>query len=115
MTFYAEYGPIEEFLVGRCGKTEKEAMYVSFREFEMLSKGKEQEIRLAWEIARWEQFMQMGMSPYIKSIDKPRTPSGFFRLPWDAQEEKPKMQPLTKGQIDTLNDIREMFYKRKNS
>lgn len=106
-----DYDAIEAFLVGRCGKTEREAMLTSFREFRLLSEGHEQALRERWEIARWEQWMQVNLSPYIKPLHKPRRPRDLMRFPWendDSTETVP--EPLTHGQAERLNGIMKNFY-----
>ena len=114
MTLYVDYAPIEEFLVGVCGKTEREAMYTSFREVEMLEKGRQEYMKMYWEIARWEQFMQVSISPNIKPGNKPHTPQAMLRFPWERQAETRAPEPLTLEQRESLDSIRAMFYRKKN-
>lgn len=111
---YVDYAPIEEFLVGVCGKTEREAMYTSFREVEMLEKGKQEVMKLHWEIARWEQFMQVSISPNIKRGSKPHTPQAMLRFPWERQVMEAKVpERLSEGQKASLTEIKEMFYNKR--
>lgn len=115
MTLYVDYAPIEEFLVGVCGKTEREAMYTSFREVEMLEKGRQEYIKMYWEIARWEQFMQVSISPNIKPGNKPHTPQAMLRFPWERQMMEVKAPDrLTEEQKVGLTEIKEMFYRKRN-
>lgn len=100
--------------MGVCGKTEREAMYTSFREVEMLEKGRQEQMRMQWEIARWEQFMQVSISPNIKPGSKPRTPQAMLRFPWERQAEAMAPEPLTLEQRESLDSIRAMFYRKKN-
>ena len=110
MTLYVDYAPIEEFLVGVCGKTEREAMYTSFREVEMLEKGRQEVMKLHWEIARWEQFMQVSISPNIKPGSKPHTPQAMLRFPWERQMMEVKVPDrLTEEQKVGLTEIKGMF------
>lgn len=103
---------MEEFLVGVCGKTEREAMYVSFREARMLQEGYDRRMRIHWEVARWEQFMQVSISPDIRRNSKPRTPQAMLRFPWEMEFKEEVPAPLTQEQKRTLSDIRSMFYNK---
>lgn len=103
---------MEEFLVGVCGKTEREAMYVSFREARMLQEGYDRRMRIHWEVARWEQFMQVSISPDIKRGSKPHTPQELLRFPWDEKIKREVSESLTHEQKRTLSDIRSMFYSK---
>lgn len=101
--------------MGVCGKTEREAMYTSFREVEMLEKGRQEYMKMYWEIARWEQFMQVSISPNIKPGSKPHTPQAMLRFPWERQMMEVKVPDrLTEEQKASLADIKEMFYRKKN-
>lgn len=111
MTLYVDYDPIEKFLVGRCGKTEKEAMYTSFREVMMLDEGMQHEDRLRWEIARWEQYMQINLTPNLKPGTRPRRLQDVLRFPWEDQMEYKAPERLTTDQKKALLSIKEMFYK----
>ena len=87
-------------------------MYVSFREVRMLQEGYDRRMRIHWEVARWEQFMQVSISPDIKKGSKPHTPQELLRFPWDAEIKREESDPLTHEQKRTLSDIRSMFYSR---
>lgn len=103
---------MEEFLVGVCGKTEREAMYVSFREARMLQEGYDRRMRIHWEVARWEQFMQVSISPNIRRNSKPHTPQAMLRFPWEMEFKEEVPAPFSQEQKQALSDIRSMFYNR---
>ncbi len=77
-----DYAPIEEFLVARCGKTEREAGLTSFREYRMLREGKDEEWKERMELARWVVFNIYTQNPYIKP-PKAWTPRQYIRFPWE--------------------------------
>lgn len=77
-----DYAPIEAFLVGRCGKNEREAGLTTYREYQMLLEGKEQDHRDLMEVARWVCFNIYSMNPYIKGT-KARNPRSYIRFPWE--------------------------------
>ena len=77
-----DYAPIETFLVGRCGKTEREAGLTSFREYRMLREGKDEEWKERMELARWTCFQLYLQNPYIKP-PKAQTPRQYIRFPWE--------------------------------
>lgn len=75
-------------------------------EYLALRKAFEEKRRQAWEIARWEQFNQISISPYIKRSDKPRRVIDLVRFPWDedAQGEQ-NVYRLTDEELSKLNKI----------
>lgn len=91
-------------------------MLTSFHEFRLLAEGHDQDLRERWEIARWEQWMQVNLSPYIKPLHKPRRPCDLMRFPWeedDSQETVP--EPLTPEQTERLGGIMKTFYMEQKS
>ena len=86
-------------------------MLTSFHEFRLLAEGHGQALRERWEIARWEQWMQVNLSPYIKPLHKPRRPCDLMRFPWEDDESTETVpEPLTHGQAERLNGIMKNFY-----
>lgn len=82
-----DYSPIEAFLVGRCGLTEKQAALTSMNEYKLRVEGDEKAQVQRWEVARWQMWYRTMLSPDIKSINKPKHPTDLFLLP---NEQKPK-------------------------
>jgi len=74
-------------------KTEKEAACTTFGEFRALYEQREQERRDAWEIARWEEWHQTVMNPYVKQGNKPRTPKSMMRFPWETEDLTREITP----------------------
>ena len=58
-----DYTPIQAFLVGRCGKTIREAALTSLEEFNLLAEGFTQNQRETWERERWRVYMDCAISP----------------------------------------------------
>ena len=82
----------------------------------MLVEGKEEELKRLWEIARWEQYMQVCISPDIKPHNKPTRPDRSIRFPWETKQEDEYNvpHPLNEQQKCTLNDIMKTFYNQRN-
>ena len=104
-----DYGPIEAFLVGRCGKSEREAGLTSFREYRMLTEGKVAEGRERMELARWIAFRIYQMNPWIKP---PRavTEKSYCRFGWEEITEEEAKEAAARCQVseeeqDKLNEI----------
>ena len=111
---------MEEFLVGRCGKTEREAGLTSYREFRMLVKGKEAEEHERWELARWQAFNNLLLSPHIKAIKKPKSPKAWFRFPWerpddDEVEKIKRNSKVTAAEVAELERIFADYHSRVKS
>lgn len=104
-----DYGPIEAFLVGRCGKSEREAGLVSFHEYQLLLDGKEEEDRERRMLARWIAFRIYEMNPYIKP---PRavTEKSYYRFGWEEMTEEEAKEAaarciVTEEDNEKLNEI----------
>ncbi len=70
--------------------------------------GYERQQHHAWEIARWQEWHQTMLNPYIKPADRPKTPKALVCFPWEQPDEarvKPADCHLTKEQIAELNKI----------
>lgn len=98
--------------------TEEQAARTGFREFLLRRKGKEEEQRERWTIARWMCWQDVLLSPNIKQGSKPRTPTAFCRFPWEQgeaeeMEEKAKAFRITPEQEAELNRIMADFDARK--
>lgn len=69
--------------------TREQAGWTSYEEFAMRKKGKDEEVKERWEIARWQMFIAHTMHPYIKPEKKARTPQKFAPFGWDEEYERP--------------------------
>lgn len=94
----------EEFLVGECGLSEREACLVTFRETEMRMKAAEKRRLESWEVARWEILNHINLSPNIKRGDKPKRVEDILRLPTD----KPKVRKVIEITEDEIIGLREI-------
>lgn len=61
-------------------------------------------------MARWIAWQNMLLSPNIKPVNKPRTPTAFCRFPWEEAEDeelkrKAKEYRVTPEEIAELNRI----------
>lgn len=100
-----DYAPIEAFLVGRCGKTLREAALTSLKEYELLVEGHSRVQQEKWERTRWEVFMGWAVSPNLKR--RPRTPQDVIRFPWEKESasEVVNVEPITEAEIAGLCEI----------
>lgn len=109
---------VEAFLIGRCGRTEREAALTGYHEYVRLREGKERELQEQYEIARWVCFNIMALSPNIKPYNKPKTLQAYARFPWErmtveeAEEAKAKCG-VTDEEAAKLNQIFDEIHKRK--
>lgn len=92
------YEPIEAFLVGRCGKSEREAALTSFLEYSLRAKGLERELQEKMEVARWIAFQIYMQNPYIKP-PRAKSPQSYLRLPWEEPTEDEVEQAATDCQV----------------
>ena len=81
-----DYGPIEDFLVGRCGMTQKQAACTSLLEYQQRIRGKEEERHEAWELARWVIFHKYLIAPFLKR--RPSKVTDVATFPWDKTKTK---------------------------
>lgn len=99
-----DYAPIEAFLVGRCGRTVREAAMTSLREYNLLVEGNNARIQEEWEQLRWQAYMQWSISPNLKR--RPKTPQDIIRFPWEKEKvAEVTIEPLTENEITKLCDI----------
>jgi len=113
-----DYSEIEAFLIGQCGKTQREAALTTFSEYRALMQGKAEQNRTAWEVARWRIWWEFQLSPNIKPEHKPREMTGICVFPWEADEYTEKMQNAAKtAEIseETQNALRALFGAKKES
>lgn len=100
-----DYTPIEVFLVGRCGKSIKQAAMTSKEEYDLLVEGHNAREREEWERLRWRVFMDWSISPNLKR--RPHTPQDVVRFPWEKEKaaEVKEYEPLTEAEIESLCNI----------
>lgn len=100
-----DYTPIEAFLVGRCGKTLKEAALTSLEEYKLLADGYNSREQEEWERVRWRVFMEWSISPNLKR--RPRKPQDVIRFPWEKEKttDVKEVEPLTENEIQQLSKI----------
>lgn len=99
-----DYTPIQAFLVGRCGKTVKEAALTSLVEYEILVEGYTRREQERWERMRWQVFMGWMTNPSLKR--RPKQPQDVIRFPWEKDETKAvEIEPLTEQEIRGLCEI----------
>lgn len=99
-----DYTPIEVFLVGRCGKSIKQAAMTSKEEYDLLVEGHNAREREEWERLRWRVFMDWSISPNLKR--RPHTPQDVVRFPWEkVKTEVKEYEPLTEKEIAGLCSI----------
>jgi len=100
-----DYRPIEAFLVGRCGKTVREAAMTSLEEYRLLVEGHDRKVQEEWERVRWHVYMEWAVAPLLKR--RPRTPQDVIRFPWDKEKtvDVSSYEPLTEEEIQELGKI----------
>lgn len=101
--------------MGIAGKSEKEAALTSMHEYRLLVEGHERKQRTQWEIARWQTWHEVLLSPNGCSGNKPKTPQALCRFPWEGeqpQETQPQNTRVTQEEADILN---EMFGRNKST
>jgi hypothetical protein len=100
-----DYAPIQAFLVGRCGKTIREAAQTSYAEYMLLVEGRNEAEKGDWEKVRWMAYMQWAISPNLKR--RPRTPQDVIRFPWEENKaaEAQNYEPLTEAEIERISKI----------
>lgn len=83
-------------MVGRCGKSEREAGLTSYNEYRLLLEGHEQELRERMEVARWICFHIYAQNPYIKE-PKARTLTSYVRFPWEEKISEEEQERILQG------------------
>lgn len=104
------------FLIGECGRTELEAAQTTFTELRALSRAHEARERREWERLRWQEWHQTMLSPYIKPVNKPRTPKAMMPFAWETPDnmEAPKGCEVTPEITELMADIFEKLKARNN-
>lgn len=95
--------PRRDFLIGVCGKTEREAEVVSWVELRALEKGHRDAEYSAWVRARFIAHTTYLFAPVFgKGVRKERDPRKFFPLPGDEvisdKPQKADKQPTAKDE-----------------
>lgn len=100
-----DYASIQTFLVGRCGKTIREAALTSYTEFELLAEGKRKEEQEEWERVRWMIYMDWAISPNLKR--RPHKPQDVIRFPWEKSQgpDVSSYEPLSEDEIQQISKI----------
>lgn len=100
-----DYAPVQAFLVGRCGKTLREAAMTSEEEYRLLRDGYEAREREEWEKMRWRVYMEWSISPNLKK--RPQKPQDVIRFPWERETppEIRNIEPLTEDEIMKISEI----------
>lgn len=112
-----DYGKIETFLVGRCGLTQVQAAQTSMTELRHLVEEANKQTQERWEIARWERWHALQLSPDIKPFNKPATPKAMMRFPWEEPDVEITKEDchISPEAEQALNDIVADFYARRNA
>lgn len=102
---------MRDWLIGHCGKTEREAEVTGWVELRALQKGKEQERYDAWARARMIAHSVYLFAPVFgRGARKETDPRRFFPLPGDEVErEQPTVVHLSEDDIKELNRINTMI------
>lgn len=111
-----DYGEIEAFLIGHCGKTQKEAALTTFNEYRLLMQGEAERNRTAWEVARWCVWWEFQLSPNIKPELKPREMADISVFSWEMADYIAKRKEAAKqAEIseETQNALRALFGAKK--
>ena len=83
--------------MGECGYTARQAAEVTFREYMYKFRAREKRAIEAWEVARWEVFQHIWLSP-IDNRHKPKRVTDVLRLPTDEREPRKNYISLTPSQ-----------------
>lgn len=85
------------------------------REFRLLREGAENAERRRWERARWQMFLAMQLSPYVRN--KPSTPEQWAPFGWERQAQEQKARTgdwsVSGGERRELDRIMDEFIKTK--
>jgi hypothetical protein len=100
-----DYAPVRAFLVGRCGKTLKEAAMTSAEEYNLLAEGHMRAQQEEWERLRWCAFMEWKISPSLKR--RPNKPQDLILFPWEKKEtsEVKNYEPMTEDDLMNISKI----------
>ncbi len=101
-----DYAPIQAFLVGRCGRTIREAAQTPYAEYLLLVEGRNEAEKGDWEKLRWMAYMHWRIAPNLKQ--RPKTPQDIITFPWEKGGNTPavkEMEPITETEIKKLSEI----------
>ena len=99
-----DYAPIEAFLVGRCGKSVRDAALTSYEEFVLRAEGHSKAEHEKWERMRWQVYMDWAISPNLKR--RPSRPEDVVRFPWEeTRRAEVNAEPLTEDEITRISEI----------
>lgn len=89
--------------------TQTQAARTSLREYMFRRRGKERELHIKWEIARWSEWMRRITLP---GRNKPASPEAMWRFPWEDAPEGPKPEDchISEETLAWLNDVRRRHY-----
>lgn len=79
--------------------TERQAALTSWHEYTLRVKGAEQEAQERWNVARWICWQNMLLSPYVKKHNKPSSPQGYCRFPWEQSSDEELAQKAREFRI----------------
>ena len=97
-----DYSEIERFLIGHCGMDEKGAALCSMRRYRLLREGFEARGEEIWKVARWMEWMNIGLTPNLKN--RPKRPEDLFKLPSDREIWVDKIE-ITEDIMTALKSI----------
>ena len=95
--------------------TQKQAALTSMGEYQQRLKGKEEERREAWELARWEIFHTYLIAPFLKR--RPSKATDIATFPWEKTTTKKATKRTARVQQwekDALAAIMTDFLARRN-
>ena len=105
-----------DFLIGCCGKTEREAETVSWTELRALEKAFADREHAAWDRARFIAHLNYLTQPvWGKGVTKERDARKFHPFPWDKLTEAelhPTVVKITKKDEEKLNKIFELVHSK---
>lgn len=97
--------PRRDWLIGHCGKTEREAEVVSWVELRALLKGRDEREYGEWVRARFiAHTIYLHIPVFGKGVRKEKDPRRFFPLPGDKEDDKPTVVRVTKKQMARLDE-----------
>ena len=105
-----DYAPIEAFLVGQCGMTQRQAALTSVGEYLQRREGFEKAQQLEWEKCRW---VAWGIFSHFVGKNRPRTPQQWVKFPWEHTAPAPMIE-ITESDEKTLNDIFNDFVAKRD-
>lgn len=107
--------PRRDFLIGCCGKTEREAEVTTWVELRALEKGYTDHEHAEWNRARFIAHLNYLTTPVMgKGVTKEKDARKFCPFPWDQMTEAelhPKVYKVTKDDVKKLNKIFENIKK----